>query len=784
MKPFPAFLSAAASLLLPAAVLWAYDPQPPPPVEKKAQLAENDSYDRIQSMAMSFKPKTVEEKKVKSVLDSIGKNAGEEPDRTKRQAIIAASLGDLNEAARGLDAKSADPETIKQIANGAAYLNNRASNWEEGRSFADKVLTYDPEDRDAYINRSNANYGLKNYQSSFDDAQRAAKIDPNSSGAYTARALAAYGMQDYLHTLEDARRALAIDPADKTAFSLMKLAEGRVPSLKVTDQKSRAEAEVHREYHGMIAQLNEVETKRMEPPTQTLPRSVERLLHGAASKIALKDYNGALDDTEQATREDPNNAAAYYYRAAAYNLLGRYEDASQNATLALALNPSDAASRDARAWAMNHMGRFHDAMADANHSLEINPKNAYAYANRAFANEKLGDLDAMLHDFKTASELNAQFEPVYHDAAAMNNIDLAKLPAGKPKGQAPAAPLRKPAARRDQFWVVLASSIIGGFLIALGFIHVMSPAEKTAAGKPQAAAAAAPAQAHGPLLANYTMGKKLGQGGMGIVYEAVDRALQRKVAIKVLREEFSLDSQAKQRFLEEARTVAALHHSNIVDIHSIIDAPDGLYLVFEHIEGQTVDDLLAQKKRLSLGEAKAILKHVCRALKYAHEHDIVHRDLKPGNIMLTTEGRVKVMDFGISRHAADIVTARGGHQQYAMTSSVVGTPYYMAPEQEYGVVRKESDLFSLGACLYEMVTGERPYPAPASSAQKLTPSYPKPSQLVKDLPLSLDRFVDAVLHPDPDQRVRTAKDFWSLLERIKDSTADTPAPYKDDVSPS
>lgn len=674
----------------------------------------------------------------------------------KREEIVKAGLDDINEAARTLD--RAQPELRRRINGDLSHLNNRAGNWRPALDFAEKALEDDPDDRDALVSRSDARYGLKNYEAAFADASRAAKLDPDSPEAFRARAMAAYGLRNYLQATEDARRALALDPNDRTAFAIMKLAEGKVPVLRLDDMKSHMAGEAQREYHGMVQQLSQVEEKRREPEEAPAPQSAERLVKNAAAKIAVKDYWGAIEDSSRAIAEDPANLAAYYYRAAADNLVGRYEEAVQDATRALVINPSDTSARDARAWAFNRIGRFRDAMADAAHSMEANPKNAYAYANLGYSHEQTGDLAAMLRELKAAAEINPQFEPAYRDAAARHGLEPEPLPSDRfeaPRGRIPA----RERSRRRSFLVVLASSLVGGLLIAMGFVQL-------GVLRPAGGAGTAGVRAPSAIDKSYAVGRSIGMGGMGVVYEAVDRVLRRKVAIKMMREEFKRDLKAKERFLEEARTVAALHHPGIVDIHSIVEDEAGLYLVFEHVEGRTVHDLLQEKRRLSLREAKAVMKQVCSALDFAHRHNVVHRDLKPSNIMITEQGQAKVMDFGISRHAKDAL------QQLSLAETAMGTPYYMAPEQGYGQIRKESDLFSLGVCLYEMVTGSRPFADPAGAPQKAARDYPKPSRLAAGLPPELDDLIAWALHPDPDQRIRTARDFWAFLERIKDPAAE------------
>ncbi len=737
---------------------------PDAPFQSVAVDRGADDHSTVQTLRGMFQalPESMVKTRVLPLLRRIDDSAARLP-QDKREAFVTQNLTELTILAAGLAPDTVPKEVLKQVQNGVAYMNNRANRWNEAARLSAQVLNWDPHDRDALLNRSNAEYGLKNFKSSFEDADQAVKLDCNDPDGYTARALASYGLADYLQTMEDSRRALAMNPNDRTAYALMRLAEGRVLPITIRDVKSRIEFEVQHDYQGMVTQLNQVAARGHEPSGVPIPPNVAGLLHEANNSISLKDFSGAVMVTDRVLAKDPNNSAAYYYRAAAYNLLGQYEQAVANASQALTINPTETGARDARSFAYIHMERFKDAIADANYSLELNPKNPYAFANRGFANEKLGDLESMVADFKKAAELDAQFEPVYHNEAAAYGLDVA--PAASQIR--PAAPPAVATPRRKQFLVILLSSVVGGLLIAFGLMHVF--------GAPWArfAPKATPSQGVGDLRVrsaindSYVIGKPLGQGGMGVVYEAVDKALGRKVAIKMLLDEFQMNAQAKQQLVDEARLVAALHHPNIVYIHSIISDEKGIYLVFEFLSGHTVYDLIARKGRLSLDEAQVFLKPVCAALEFAHRRRVVHRDLKPANIMITDQGIVKVMDFGISRRIKDTLqTLTGRRRDFEVTNTVAGTPYYMAPEQEYGIIRPESDIYSLGTCLYEMVTGRRPYPPPASFEQKMAADYPKPSTLEPSLPRSFDVLIDGALHPDPEKRIRTAEDFGSMLEAL------------------
>jgi tetratricopeptide (TPR) repeat protein len=667
----------------------------------------------------------------------------------QRQGWIDGHLGGFNAAVQELERDAPSSLALKAARN-AAMLNGRADRWRESRDFAGKALDLAPNDLVSLVVRSRANIGLQDYARAYADAARAAKVDPNMAAAYTARAGAEYGLGQYLQSLEDAKRALALDSLDATAFDIMKLSEGRTrlaaPDFGGDGAAAQVSDAVEREYHGMIQQLNQVERSRQAPDEEVRPATVTRLVASAGEKLSLKDYWGSIAESDKALALDPNDARALYFRAAAHNLLGEYGGAVEDATKGLTIRPTSVDLLDARSWALDRMGRLDDAVADAHHALELDPRDAYALVNRAYASEQRRDYAGMLEDYRAAAIMEPQFEPDYRDAARRHGLAAASLPR-----DGAAAPDSAPPTRARTFGVVLLSSLAGGLLIALGLLHVGS------AVREERGRSAGPKS----LESDYEIGRPIGQGGMGIVYRGFDRKLKRPVAIKTLRDEYQLDDSAKAGFLEEARTVAELHHPAIVSIHNIVEDPRGVALVFELLEGRPLDEAIAERGRLSIAETKRVLRPVCAALEYAHAHGVVHRDLKPSNVMLLSDGGVKVLDFGISRHAA-------GAAKKAVTQNVVGTPHYMAPEQEYGIVRKESDIFSLGAVLYEATTGARPFEG--SAAVKLARGYRRASGRVPGLPPALDALIDRALEPDPDKRIASAAQFWLALSEIPDAT--------------
>ena len=743
---------APASTPPPAALNWRVAPADatPGPGSYLSDLSVNPSRGLLRDFKMTLEgaPASKAKEALSVVIDDMIQSA-DAVKPAEQQIWIDNHLGELNNTIRHLP-DDAPKAFAAQAAAQAAALNNRAERWQEGRELADIALNYDPTDKDALISRSQASSALSDYARGYADADAVLRRHQSEGRAWTARAAASYGLGNYLQAVEDARRALAIDPNDKTAYWLMRLSEGRTAAAPKFDNSSLAQS-IEREYHGMVQQLNQVEALRHAPPERPSAKAVRRFIETAGSKLAVKDYHGAIGESDKALELEPDNSDALFYRAAAQNLLGRYGDAERDASRGLSIAPSAAILRDARSWAYIRMGRYSDAIADANHSLEIDPKNPYAFANRGHAHEGRGDYEAMAADLKAAAELNSQFEPDYRDSTRRHGLIPAQL--GR---EARALPLigDRLSPRARSFGVVLLFTLAGGLLIGFGLMHINNGLRGDRDKKLPPPAG---------IEQHYELGKAIGHGGMGVVYEARDKRLKRRVAIKMLREEFLLDDAAKKSLIEEAAMVAELRHPSIVDIHGIEQDERGLYLVFERLEGCTLDEVITERKSLPLQEIKRVLGPVCSALSYAHGRGVVHRDLKPGNVMLTKDGGVKVLDFGISRHAA--LSGKAA----VTTQTVVGTPHYMAPEQEYGVIRRENDVFALGAVLYEMVTGSRPFDG--TTPAKLAKSYLRPSTRVPGLSPELDALVDRALEPDPDKRIPPPAEFWAALERLDDRGA-------------
>lgn len=267
-----------------------------------------------------------------------------------------------------------------------------------------------------------------------------------------------------------------------------------------------------------------------------------------------------------------------------------------------------------------------------------------------------------------------------------------------------------------------------------------------------------------PFFPQFEIHSCLGQGGMGVVYKARQKSLNRWVALKLLSPERAADPAFAQRFVSEARTLAALSHPHIVGIHDFGEAGGMFYLLMEYVEGENLRQVL-KSKRLTPAEALAIVIPVCDALQCAHELGIVHRDIKPENLLIHHSGTVKIADFGIARMMDQESIAgetsgalRSGTQAFTMAT---GTPDYAAPEQlAMALIDRRADIYSLGVVLYEMLTGERPG----------TGTVTAPSRRAKVDP-QIDEIILKALAKEPERRFNSIVEFRSRIQRAQSALA-------------
>ncbi len=589
---------------------------------------------------------------------------------------------------------------------------------------------------------------------------------------------------DFNGAAADARKALELSPGDKNALFILSATAGRTTASpgQLAAAAGASAGSIGSGNSGGAAGFagggfGASVGRSVAGMTSTAALSSKQKLDEARRALAMNDLQSAIALTQQALTLDSGNFKAHAFLASVYNRSGDYKRAIASASAGLALSPRDAALLNGKAFAENRSKQYRDALASSNGAIEADARNPHSYANRAYAYGGLGDKDSMMSDINRAASIDPRFKKAAADAAALqlpSNADILFLfPGENPEEPAAAAPVRG-----RNFGLVVGAGVLGGLLLALGLLStVLAPLKESVVSaftkvtrhgpsvhalEEEATPLTGPSDAPALELVRgqYEIIRQIGAGGMGMVYEGTDRSLGRRVAIKKMRDELRLNPRERERFVIEAKTVASLHHGNIVDIYAIAEEGEDVYLVFEYVDGKTIHDLVQSKGRLSPADSSRLTSAIGAALTYAHSHGVIHRDMKPSNVMLTTDGRVKVMDFGIARMAKDAMT------RYSMTNNVVGTPPYMAPEQEQGVVRKESDVYSLAICAYEMLTGKLPFIGMGAGMlmNKINMSYIPPSRSIAGLPVSLDEVFLKAFQADPDQRYHTPQEFTVALD--------------------
>ena len=262
----------------------------------------------------------------------------------------------------------------------------------------------------------------------------------------------------------------------------------------------------------------------------------------------------------------------------------------------------------------------------------------------------------------------------------------------------------------------------------------------------------------------YRLEERLGSGGMAMVYRAHDLNLERTVAIKILRRDFSHSPEFRERFRQEAKSAANLSHPNIVTIHDFGIDSNQLFIVMEHVPGTDLKTLLKQRGQFNISLGLDLIIQACAGIGYAHRAGLVHCDVKPQNLLVTPDMRLKVLDFGIARVLATISPDE-------QSEVVWGSPQYFSPEQAAGSAPSPaSDVYSLGVVLFEMLTGRLPFngDSPEELAQQHRESLPpSPRKLNPAIPPALDQILLKVLSKEPSARYRTADQLGSVLNSLK-----------------
>ncbi len=420
--------------------------------------------------------------------------------------------------------------------------------------------------------------------------------------------------------------------------------------------------------------------------------------------LKKRQYGAVIRRINALTAKNFLDKRFYLLLAIAYDGLGQTEDVIYSAGEAIAVAPQDPRAYILRAGAYLQRGSYERCRIDIDKALSLNP------------NSKLAAKIKKELDEKTFVQATTVKDPAVHSRQNSNWVTW--------------------------YFIAIVFAVI--VFVYLRYEDVFR--------RPQNAYS----RRESDIKALYDFLLQIGDGVMGKVYEAYDKVLKRKVAIKRVRPELVRSAYIREQFLSEARMVALLRHPCIVEIYTVIESESSLYLVFEYVDGQTLETRLDIDGRIAFSKAKKIFESVCRGLHYAHSQDIVHCDLKPGNIMILDDDRAKVMDFGVAKKMVDNDTG---------ARTVAGTPAYMAPEQQKGFMRKQSDVYSLALCLYEALVGQVPWTVKGFdiASKKIYPA----SRLAPGIPPAVDALIEDALIEDPKERLQSVDEFWSRLSGIK-----------------
>lgn len=595
---------------------------------------------------------------------------------------------------------------------------------------------------------------------------KTAKTAEEAAGALEARALANAAAGNRERALADAEAGLRIDPKNAGLLKIQRLLGGRertTAAAKAVGPKAGqppAAALPARPQTKSAKEWSELQGRR--------PSEAGRLFRESLEKQRARDLGAALAAAEKMIALDRNDPMGYLRRAQVLQALGRHSDAMLDLSLARRGWANDGEIAAMSANLLLQMQRFKEALAEAEEALRLSPGEAAAYWARARAKRGLGrPAEDFLRDGAEAARRSVAFEGAYQEMKALAEAEAA---GGGRDRIAPVSPL--PEERPEGLGRMGGSSLgerlaeklpAGGWrwglaALALPFIAffgwlLMKPERRG----PNLRAPTTPGGAGRVVGGAYRIDEELGQGGMGTVFKGFDANLGRYVAIKVIRADQKDSKEAKELFAREVRALSALKHPNILTVYDGFEDGGTLYLVTELVTGANLYDL-AGAGPLAIKRAALIARQAGSALDHAHERGVIHRDLKTNNMMIEGE-RLVILDFGIAKVLSAITSPPD------LATVGAGTPAFAPPEFMEGQVSREFDLYSLGAVLYHLLTGQLPFGPQGDLEAKRAGSFRPASELRQALPQGADAFFKRALAPRRNDRFHSGKELAEAFEQ-------------------
>jgi tRNA A-37 threonylcarbamoyl transferase component Bud32 len=704
--------------------------------------------------------------------------AGSDPDeaaagQVKQQTVATVTaIQEQHAAQQTLAQNPNDPAALAQLHQ--AQETQRANN-----SFRDQSAAQYPNSVAVQTAAADSAIAQEDWQTALRYGQSAVALAGNDPTklppALKDLSLAQNKIGDFENAAANAKRGLDLKPPDsRLAYDLMGIYQ---------DSKSRAGLAAHDAKAGGAAKklASEFEEPNLQPGGLKAATNDDPRLKATAQNIAavghlrsakhfldIGDGEGALKAAAAAEAASPDFAAdSRVMQAQAWSVLKDLSKALVQITEAIRLFAQSGRKNDLakaysqRAAFQNDLQNPGEAAADASKAIENDPKLATAYFERARANDAQGHTDQAATDIDQAALLDPSFMADRDDFHKSHRLSAVSTDTRSPSGESLTGRIKSVGAFN------IAVAFAGLLLLAMaGYVVWLSggpnsPVRRITWSRALRSTVRASDGDDGPRELNdqYRIVKKIGEGGMGTVYEGYDKNLKRPVAIKRLRPELQTNPRERARFIKEAELVASLQHPHTVQIYTILHNEQDTHIVFEYILGRTLHELLNESsgRHLEPRRALEILRQIAEAVDHAHGRHVIHRDLKPANVMVDDRGWAKVMDFGIARQVQDSLV-------HTTTNTIVGTPTYMAPEQTMGEVKRESDVYALGISLYEMLTGGLPFRGAEDLNEKINGRFLAPSQLLPGLPASLDAVMLKALAPRAEDRFHSCMDLYRAAE--------------------